>query len=85
MVDARDPPYADASPAGVVCWCSLMYLPPAEQRAVFAELARVVGPGGYLVSGFKAGDDRRRRGGRGTAWASRSTCGGTPRWAWPPG
>lgn len=64
VADVRALPFADASLAGVVCWYSLMYLPPADRPVAFAELARVVHPGGYLATGFKAGDDRRRRGGR---------------------
>jgi hypothetical protein len=50
--------------AGVVCWYSLMYLTPADRPAAFSELSRVVKPGGYLVTAFKAGDGQVRRGGR---------------------
>jgi ubiquinone/menaquinone biosynthesis C-methylase UbiE len=64
VADLRALPFADASLAGVVCWYSLMYLAPADRPAAFAELARVVRPGGYLVTAFKAGDSRLRRGGR---------------------
>jgi SAM-dependent methyltransferase len=64
VADVRALPFPDASLAGAVCWYSLMYLPPGERPAAFAELARVVRPGGYLATGFKAGDDQRRRGGR---------------------
>ncbi|MGI5128656.1 class I SAM-dependent methyltransferase [Pseudonocardia sp. CA-107938] len=64
VADVRALPFPDASLAGVVCWYSLMYLPPAQRPLAFAELARVVRPGGYLTAGFKAGDDQRRRGGR---------------------
>jgi SAM-dependent methyltransferase len=66
VADLRDLPFADASLAGVVCWYSLMYLAPADRPAVFGELARVLKPGGYLVTAFKAGDSRLRRGGRST-------------------
>lgn len=62
--DLRELPMADASLAGVVCWYSLMYLAPADRPAAFGELARVVRPGGYLVTAFKAGDSQVRRGGR---------------------
>ena len=66
VADLRDLPFADASLAGVVCWYSLMYLAPSERPAAFRELARVVKPGGYLVTAFKAGDSQVRRGGRST-------------------
>jgi len=62
----RELPFGDASLAGVVCWYSLMFLAPSERPAAFGELARVVKPGGYLVTAFKAGDGTVRRGGRGT-------------------
>ena len=41
-----------------------MYLTPSDRSATFGELARVVKPGGYLVTAFKAGDNQGRRGGR---------------------
>ncbi len=66
VADLRDLPFAPASLAGVVCWYSLMYLAPAERPAAFRELARVLRPGGYLVTAFKAGDGQVRRGGRST-------------------
>jgi ubiquinone/menaquinone biosynthesis C-methylase UbiE len=66
VADLRELPFGDASLAGVVCWYSLMYLAPSGGPAAFRELARVVKPGGYLVTAFKAGDSRVRRGGRTT-------------------
>jgi len=66
VADLRELPFADASRAGIVCWYSLMYLAPSDRSAAFAELARVVKPGGYLVTAFKAGDSALRRGGRTT-------------------
>ncbi len=66
VADLRDLPFGDASLAGVVCWYSLMYLVPSGRPAAFSELARVVKPGGYLVTAFKAGDGQARRGGRST-------------------
>jgi SAM-dependent methyltransferase len=62
--DVRALPFATASLAGAVCWYSLIYLAPCDRPAAFAELARVVKPGGYLVTAFKAGDGTLRRGGR---------------------
>jgi SAM-dependent methyltransferase len=64
--DLRALPLADAALAGVVCWYSLMYLGPEDRPAAFAELARVVKPGGYLLTAFKAGDGTLKRGGRTT-------------------
>ncbi|HEX5301811.1 MAG TPA: class I SAM-dependent methyltransferase [Streptosporangiaceae bacterium] len=66
VADVRDLPFSDASLAGVVCWYSLMFLAPADRPAAFGELARVVKPGGYLVTAFKAGDSTLRRAGRST-------------------
>jgi ubiquinone/menaquinone biosynthesis C-methylase UbiE len=66
VADLRDLPFASSSLAGVVCWYSLMYLTPADRPHAFGELARVVRPGGYLATAFKAGDDAVRRGGRTT-------------------
>ena len=66
VADLRELPFPDASLAGLVCWYSLMYLAPSDRPAAFAELARVVKPGGYLVTAFKAGDGSLRRGGRTT-------------------
>jgi SAM-dependent methyltransferase len=66
VADLRDLPVGDASVAGVVCWYSLMFLAPGDRPAAFSELARVLKPGGYLVTAFKAGDSQVRRGGRST-------------------
>lgn len=64
VADVRALPFQDASLAGVVCWYSLMYLAPSDRSRAFGELARVVKPGGYLVTAFKAGDNQVRRAGR---------------------
>ncbi|MDX6334252.1 MAG: hypothetical protein QOG05_1592 [Streptosporangiaceae bacterium] len=71
VADLHALPFADASLAGVVCWYSLMYLAPPDRPAAFGELARVVKPGGYLVTAFKAGDSQVRRGGRSTGLGMR--------------
>jgi ubiquinone/menaquinone biosynthesis C-methylase UbiE len=63
VADLRQLPFADASQAGLLGWYSLMYLAPEDRTAAFTELARVVKPGGYLVTAFKAGDGSHRRGG----------------------
>lgn len=66
VADLRELPFEDASLAGLVCWYSLMYLAPSSRPAAFGELARVLKPGGYLATAFKAGDGQVRRGGRST-------------------
>ncbi|MDX3195566.1 class I SAM-dependent methyltransferase [Streptomyces sp. MN03-5084-2B] len=50
---------ADGGLAGVVAWYSLIHTPPEELPAVVAELARVLAPGGRLLTGFHVGDERR--------------------------
>jgi len=64
VADVRSLPFADASLDGVLGWYSLMYLAPADRPRAFGEIARVVRPGGYLLVGYKQGDDSPRRGGR---------------------
>ncbi|MEU8661512.1 class I SAM-dependent methyltransferase [Actinoplanes philippinensis] len=64
VADLRELPFPDASLAGVVCWYSLIFLAPPDRKPAFAELARVVKPGGHLVTAFKDGDGRHRRSGR---------------------
>ncbi|MET9000771.1 methyltransferase domain-containing protein [Amycolatopsis sp. NPDC004169] len=51
---------ADGSLAGAVAWYSLIHTPPADLAPVIAELARVLAPGGRLLTGFQVGDERRR-------------------------
>ena len=64
VADLRDLPFPEASLAGVVCWYSLIFLAPPDRAPAFAELARVVQRGGYLVTAFKDGDGQHRRSGR---------------------
>lgn len=52
-----DLPFADASLDGVVCWYSIIHTPPDCLDRAFAEIARVVRPGGHLLVGFQAGDN----------------------------
>jgi ubiquinone/menaquinone biosynthesis C-methylase UbiE len=66
VADLRELPFEDASLAGVVCWFSLIYLAPNARAHAFAELARVVKPGGYLVTAFKHGDGTLHRNGPGS-------------------
>jgi len=64
----EDLPIADASLAGAVCWYSIIHTPPAGLDAVFAELCRVLEPGGHLLLAFQAGsgDAVRRADAHGT-------------------
>lgn len=55
VADVRDLPFADAALAGAVCWYSLIFLDEGERADAFAELHRVVRPGGYLVAAYKSG------------------------------
>lgn len=64
VADLRDLPFEDGSLAGVVCWYSLIFLAPDDRAVAFEDLARVVTPGGYLATAFKAGDGKLRRAGR---------------------
>lgn len=50
----------DAGLAGLVAWYSIIHLPPELLPGVFAEFHRVLTPGGQLLLGFKAGDQRIR-------------------------
>lgn len=50
---------ADGSLAGVVAWYSLIHTPPERQPRIFAELARVLAPGGHLLLAFQVGEDER--------------------------
>jgi SAM-dependent methyltransferase len=64
VADLRRLPFETGELSGALCWYSLMYLSPVERPRGFAEIARVVRPGGLLAMAFKMGDDRVRRGGR---------------------
>lgn len=46
----------DGSLAGAVSWYSTIHTPDERLPALFAELARVLAPGGYLLVGFQVGD-----------------------------
>jgi SAM-dependent methyltransferase len=66
VADVRELPFGDGSLAGVVCWYSLIFLAPGARERAFAELGRVVKPGGYLVTAFKHGDGTGHRNGPGS-------------------
>lgn len=49
----------DGELAGALAWYSLVHTPAEDLPAVFAELFRVLRPGGHLVHGFKVGTGSR--------------------------
>jgi ubiquinone/menaquinone biosynthesis C-methylase UbiE len=75
---------ADASLAGAVAWYSIIHTPPARLPALFAELARVLRPGGVLALAFQVGDERRHvthaYGHEMSAYAYRLTPGAVVEW-----
>jgi len=48
----------DARLGGVVAWYSIIHLPPDQRPTAFAELHRVLAPGGRLLLAFQVGDER---------------------------
>ena len=54
-----DLPHPDDQFAGVMLWYSIIHTPPAGQAAVFAEVARVLRPGGHVLVGFQSGEGVR--------------------------
>ena len=51
-----DLPITAGALAGAVCWYSIIYTPPECLDDAFAELRRVLEPGGHLLLAFQAGD-----------------------------
>ncbi len=54
-------PIPEGSLAGVVCWYSIIYTPPGHLDEVFAEVARVLTPGGHVMVAFQAGTGQPER------------------------
>ena len=50
-------PVPDQSIAGILCWFSLIHLPPNDIGSVLAELRRVAAPEATLVTGFFHGEE----------------------------
>jgi SAM-dependent methyltransferase len=48
---------ADGALGGVLAWYSIIHTPPGQLAVAFAELGRVLAPGGHLLLSFQAGDD----------------------------
>lgn len=48
---------ADSTFGGVLAHFSIIHTPPAQVPTAFAECARVLVPGGYLLLGFQSGND----------------------------
>ena len=48
---------ADSSTVGIVAWYSIIHTPPEKLPAVFAEMNRVLVPGGTLLLAFQSGDE----------------------------
>jgi SAM-dependent methyltransferase len=63
LSDLRALPFGNGAVAGALAWYSLMYLESADRPGAFAELARVVRPGGHLALAWKAGEDEVHRAG----------------------
>ena len=47
----------DGSLAGAVAWYSIIHTPDERRPALFAEFARVVRPGGWVLMAFQVGDE----------------------------
>lgn len=54
-----DLPYPRGRFAGVMLWYSIIHTPPAGLDRIFAEVTRVLCPGGHVLVGFQAGEGTR--------------------------
>jgi ubiquinone/menaquinone biosynthesis C-methylase UbiE len=52
-------PCAEAEFAGVMLWYSAIHTPPSHQPAIFAEVARVLRPGGHVLVATQSGEGVR--------------------------
>ncbi len=55
----NDLPFDDEQFAGVLLWYSTIHTAPSGQAAIFAEVARVLRPGGHVLVGFQSGEGVR--------------------------
>lgn len=54
-----DLPFPDDTFAGVMVWYSAIHTPPQGQPQIFAEVARVLRPGGHVLVGLQSGEGTR--------------------------
>jgi SAM-dependent methyltransferase len=54
-----DLPYGEGSFAGVLLWYSVIHVPSALRPRIFAEVVRVLRPGGHVLVGFQSGSGTR--------------------------
>ena len=59
VASLTDLPYPDDQFAGVLLWYSIIHTPPAGQARIFAEVSRVLRPGGQVLVGFQYGEGSR--------------------------
>lgn len=59
VASLTDLPFPDDTFAGVMVWYSAIHTPPQGQPQIFAEVARVLRPGGHLVIGLQSGTGTR--------------------------
>ncbi|MEX5271561.1 class I SAM-dependent methyltransferase [Kocuria sabuli] len=59
VADLAHLPFDSATFAGVMAWYSLIHIPPHALTDSLAEIARVLRPGGYFLTGFQAGAGSR--------------------------
>ncbi len=59
VASLTDLPFPDDSFAGVMVWYSAIHTPPEGQARIFAEVARVLRPGGHFLIGLQAGEGTR--------------------------
>lgn len=59
VASLTDLPYPDDQFAGVLLWYSIIHTPPTGQPRIFAEVSRVLRPGGQVLVGFQYGEGSR--------------------------
>jgi len=59
VASLTDLPFPDDSFAGVMVWYSAIHTSPQGQARIFAEVARVLRPGGHFLIGLQAGEGTR--------------------------
>jgi ubiquinone/menaquinone biosynthesis C-methylase UbiE len=55
----EDLPIQDAALGGLLAWYSLIHTAPGRLPSVVSEFARVLKPGGWLLTAFQAGEGQR--------------------------